>query len=460
MSAGALPPGPLVAYYGDDFTGASAVMEVMAFAGLPSVMFLTPPTPAELARFADCRCIGLAGVSRARSPAWMDEHLPPAFSALAGLGAPLVHYKVCSTFDSAPQIGSIGRAADIGARLMPGSFIPMIVGAPDMGRYQLFGQLFAAIDGVGHRLDRHPVMARHPVTPMDEADLCRHLARQTTRRMGLIDFPDLTGGRGTERLHTLAGADTPVIAIDVLDTASLVAAGRLIWEHRADGRFVLGSQGVEYALVAYWRAAGLLPDMTERPRLPSMGQIAVVSGSCSPVTARQIAHAGRDGFALIRIDATQTLAERTWQAEIARATQEALDVLATGRSPLVFSASGPDDPAVADLARAMASAGVNVADVNADIGRGLGRVLSSLVSRGGIRRAVAAGGDTSGEVSHVLGIHALSAIADIATGAPLCRAHASAAPFDGLELALKGGQIGTPDYFSAVRNGGPLEVRA
>ena len=29
------------------------------------------------------------------------------------------------------------------------------------------------------RLDRHPVMARHPVTPMDEADVGRHLARQT-----------------------------------------------------------------------------------------------------------------------------------------------------------------------------------------------------------------------------------------------------------------------------------------
>ena len=459
MSADALPCGPLVAYYGDDFTGASAVMEVMAFAGLPSVMFLTPPTPAELARFADCRCIGLAGISRARPPAWMETHLPPAFAALAGLGAPLVHYKVCSTFDSAPQIGSIGCAADIGARLMPGSFIPMIVGAPDMGRYQLFGQLFAAIDGVGYRLDRHPVMARHPVTPMDEADLCRHLARQTTRRMGLIDFPDLMGGRGAERLRALAGADAPVIAIDVLDTASLVAAGRLIWEHRADGRFVLGSQGVEYALVAYWRAEGHLPEMTSRPRLPPVGRIAVVSGSCSPVTARQIDHAGRDGFAPIRMDATQALEARAWQTEIARATQEALDVLAAGRSPLVFSASGPDDPAVAGLAQAIARADADVADMNASIGRGLGQVLSTLVSRGGIRRAVVAGGDTSGEASHVLGIHALSAIADIATGAPLCRAHAATAPFDGLELALKGGQIGKPDYFSAVRNGGPLEGR-
>ncbi len=40
-----LPDGPLIAFYGDDFTGSSAVMEITAFAGLPTVLFLNPPTP-------------------------------------------------------------------------------------------------------------------------------------------------------------------------------------------------------------------------------------------------------------------------------------------------------------------------------------------------------------------------------------------------------------------------------
>jgi uncharacterized protein YgbK (DUF1537 family) len=39
-----LPDGLLLAFYGDDFTGSSAVMEVMTFAGLPAVMFVEPPT--------------------------------------------------------------------------------------------------------------------------------------------------------------------------------------------------------------------------------------------------------------------------------------------------------------------------------------------------------------------------------------------------------------------------------
>ena len=49
VSARSLPPeGPLVAWYGDDFTGSAAVMEVLTFAGLPSVLFLEPPTPAQV----------------------------------------------------------------------------------------------------------------------------------------------------------------------------------------------------------------------------------------------------------------------------------------------------------------------------------------------------------------------------------------------------------------------------
>jgi len=182
-----LPSGPLIAFYGDDFTGSSASMEATAFAGLETVLFLSLPTPERLRAFASARVIGIAGTARAQNPQWMDEDLPPVFDLLAATGAPVVHYKVCSTFDSAPHVGSIGRAIEIAARRF-GGWTPMIVADPGMGRYQACGNLFAAIHGAVHRLDRHPVMARHPVTPMDDADLGRHLARQTSRKTGLVDF--------------------------------------------------------------------------------------------------------------------------------------------------------------------------------------------------------------------------------------------------------------------------------
>ena len=54
----------------------------------------------------------------------------------------------------------------------------------------------------------------------------------------------------------------------------------------------------------------------------------------------------------------------------------------------------------------------------------------------------------------MLGIDALTAIAPLAPGAPLCRAHAARPDRDGLEIVLKGGQVGAPDFFVAARRGG------
>ncbi|MBV9530537.1 MAG: hypothetical protein JO283_05605 [Bradyrhizobium sp.] len=61
---------------------------------------------------------------------------------------------------------------------------------------------------------------------------------------------------------------------------------------------------------------------------------------------------------------------------------------------------------------------------------------------------------TSGYTASTLGLYALTAVAQIAAGSPLCRVHANDAAFAGLEIALKGGQVGKPDFFSAVRQGG------
>lgn len=246
------PDGLLLAYYGDDFTGSTDAMEAMTAAGVPTVLFLTPPTREQLARFPDARCVGLAGSSRGRDPAWMDAELPQAFGALTALGAPILHYKVCSTFDSSPSVGSIGRAIDIGTRCMPGRWSPTIVGAPRLKRYQVFGHLFAAVDGTGHRLDRHPTMSRHPVTPMGEADLTRHLASQTSRPIRLIDMVQLRDGTAAARLQQLRsdvlaggpGQDVPVVFLDVLDEATLQAAGELVWRQRGTGLFSASSSGL------------------------------------------------------------------------------------------------------------------------------------------------------------------------------------------------------------------------
>jgi uncharacterized protein YgbK (DUF1537 family) len=454
MSEAALPEGPLIAFYGDDFTGSTASMEVLAFAGLPTILFLGEPTAERLAAAGPVRAIGIAGHARAHPPDWMKAELPARFAALRRTGAPLVHYKVCSTFDSAPHVGSIGAALDIGAAGLSASHVPVVVGAPAIGRYQVFGNLYAAVDGIVHRLDRHPVMSRHPVTPMAEADLTCHLAAQTSRRIGLVDLAALACDGGEGALAGLRGQDIPAIFIDAADEASLARAGALVWRHRAEAPFVVGSQGVQYALVAHWRETGALPAEAPLPRFRPVERIAVVSGSCSPVTADQIAHAGAHGFKPIRLAAERVVDDAAWQAEILGAVEKACAVLSDSRaSPLVFSAAGPDDPALSRFGEAVQRAGIRPEQANTRLGEGLGAILRGIVDRTGLARAVIAGGDTSGAAMSRMGVYALQALAPLAPGSPLCRASSDDPRLDGIEVSLKGGQMGGVDIFVRARDG-------
>ena len=160
----------LLTFYGDDFTGSTDALEQLTLAGIRTALFIEPPTPEQLRRFPDLQAVGVAGMTRSLAPAAMEKVLRPALKQLKALGARHVHYKVCSTFDSSPKLGSIGRVIDLAAPIFPGPFVPLLVAAPALGRYTVFGTHFARF-GIGsagevHRLDRHPSISRHPVTPM------------------------------------------------------------------------------------------------------------------------------------------------------------------------------------------------------------------------------------------------------------------------------------------------------
>ena len=70
-----------------------------------------------------------------------------------------------------------------------------------------------------------------------------------------------------------------------------------------------------------------------------------------------------------------------------------------------------------------------------------------------LRRIVVAGGDSSGAVAGALDIAALSVEAGLAPGGPLCRAWSEQPQRDGLQIVLKGGQIGGADFFGALLGG-------
>ncbi|WP_378946127.1 four-carbon acid sugar kinase family protein [Paracoccus sp. R86501] len=443
---------PLVAWLGDDFTGSAAVMEVLQFAGVASVLFTDVPSDALLERFAGARGIGIATTARAHGPDWMRDNLPDLFAVLDGLSPDLLHYKICSTFDSAPHSGSIGAAIEAALQVRPSQAVPLLTAAPQMRRYQAFGHLFAGTpDGV-FRLDRHPVMAHHPVTPMTESDLLRHLSAQTDLPLGLIDLEALTDPQ--PRLNALISQGARILSIDSMEPASEAAAGRLIWDNRDRMGLVAGSQGIEYALVRHWQNIGMIPPAPPPASAGKVDRIAAVSGSVSPVTAAQLDWAGQNGFVLIPFDARAACgSDADLSSEETRATRAALQAAENGRSPLVHSAAGHQGPQVAAFRDALAASGMDPETANRRIGQALGRILDAVLRGSGIRRAVISGGDSSGHAMRQLGLSALVAKAPTIPGAALCQAYGDG-PHDGLEIALKGGQMGSQDYFGWIRDGG------
>jgi len=451
----ATDPKLLLAFYGDDFTGSTDAMEALAKSGLRTVLFLSSPNP-ELIRekFSDLRCVGVAGTSRAMSPAEMDAEFEPVLSQLWSLGAPVTHYKVCSTFDSSPEIGNIGHVADMAHRkLVPGQVISILAGAPPLRRYTIFGNHFAAAGEEIYRLDRHPTMSRHPSTPMHESDLRVHLSRQTNTSISLMSVTDLAGDKGQvdAREHARLREDPGMLLYDALTDEHLNTVGRLIWQHGQHApHFVIGSSGVEYALAAHWRNSGVIGDKPAVfPPIKPVKQLLVVSGSASPMTAAQIEWAGNNGFECVRIPTAEFIQSAAADKARQRLVEQGLKVLGEGKSLLLYSAAGPDDPSIkATRDQLAAHSGSNTARV---LGTAMGRMTRELLSRTGLRRVVIAGGDTSSYATQELQLYGLEMLAELTPGAPLCRGYSEDPEFDGLEIALKGGQMGKADYFGMVR---------
>ncbi len=459
MHRDALPEGLLIGYYGDDFTGSTDVMEALTRNGLRTVLFLAPPTPEQLAQYEGLRAVGIAGISRSLPTEEMDTELRPAFTALRDLGVPIVHYKICSTFDSSPQIGSIGRAVEIGQEVCTPSFVPVVVGAPYLNRFVVFGNLFA---GESHssnvyRLDRHPTMSCHPVTPMHESDLCLVLAEQMGQKIAMCNVLDLE--KSAYDLWTIFDhrlrESANVILFDTLTQPHLSQIGGLLWGEVQNGEriFSASSSGLEYALTAYWREQNSLPEPPQFPQ-NSVAQIVGVSGSCSPAAAQQLRYAQENDFVVVNLspdpNALEPLGDTATIIAIINNAVENLSV-SDCRGVLLNTCAGPDDPrltAHADNPRLTSH------EYKRSIGRALGQILRGILEATDIRRVVVAGGDTSGFVAKELGIVALEMVCPMAPGSPLCQASAPDLPYDVMEIVFKGGQVGRQEFYTDVLNGG------
>ena len=242
------------------------------------------------------------------------------------------------------------------------------------------------------------------------------------------------------------------MCLDAARDEDLAPLGELLWRRRERSRLVLGSQGVEQALVDHWRTSGQLSTAPAVPPLPEAPTVAL-SGSVSETTARQIAYAGEHGWRLHRLDVEALVREpRPDRRALGEAVAFARRALADGAAPLLYTARGPDDPAVSGLGALAASLGQTCDALQRRLGDALGQLLRTVLLESDVRRAIVAGGDSSGRSLDALDAIALRARAPISAGLSVHELVADG-ELDGLEIALKGGQMGEEDCFEAVRRG-------
>lgn len=443
----------LLAFYGDDLTGSTDSLEALEMGGIPSVLFLEPPTSELLTRFQDVQAVGLAGVSRTMTPDEMGQALPNAFASLKNLGAPLTHYKVCSTFDSSPEIGSIGRATEIGKRVFETPLVPVMVGAPKLKRFVVFGNHFASVGDTTFRLDRHPTMSKHPITPMDESDLRLHLGKQTTLSMGLVDVRHLAEADQAiqDRLERIQADGLDIVIFDTLDEEHQLKVGQLIWQMgQRERTFVVGSSGVEFALAAYMQSTGKIAPPEDFDSPGPVDQIVAISGSASPVAAAQMQHAFEHGFEGVRLDSVALVDPQKADAAREQAKHQARAALQNGRSVTLYSALGPDDPHIQKTRQHLDKLGIPQREISEVLGKQQGLILKEILLETDLRRCAVAGGDTSGNALKQLGVFVLKFLMPLGAATPLCRAGSHDPQFDGLEVSLKGGQLGEIDFFERV----------
>ena len=446
-------PAPLLGWYGDDFTGATDTLAVLTQAGLRAILFMGVPTArqqaaAEEALGGALHAVGIAGASRSMAPAAMEAELASVGAFFEALGGSVLHYKVCSTFDSAPGIGNIATAVSVLRRHVRNSFVPIVGGQPSLGRYCAFSNLFAAAGSGGavERIDRHPTMSKHPTTPMREADLRRHLALQGMEAVAAIHCPVYAQSHAAQLgiLQGLLNQRPAAILLDLVDAAQLSAIGRMVWEQALQGPLLaVGASSVAQALVAHWNEIGL-PESgsarrssgTSHALVPADSAVFVFAGSLSPITATQVGAAS--SFDHVALDAARLLDGTGYANDMRDKISQAL---LGGRHVLAYTA--PAEAATADTSKSPQLAQATAHFVNA--------IVHGQAARGKpLRRIGIAGGDTSSLAVQQMGVWGLSYRASLGAGVAISSAHSDNPALDGLELMLKGGQMGGEDVFERL----------
>lgn len=341
-------------------------------------------------------------------------------------GCKQIYFKYCSTFDSTAK-GNIGPVTDA---LMDALDTPFTVFSPALpvnGRTVYQGYLF-----VMNQLLAESGMRHHPVNPMTDSYLPRLVEAQSTGLCGVVSAHVFEQGVDAVRqeLARLQQEGYRYAVLDALTEHHLEIQGEAL----RDAPLVTGGSGLAIGLARQWAQEN--GNQAREAGRPLAGRGVVLSGSCSQMTNRQVAHYRQIAPArevdVARCLSTETLA--AYAHELAEWVLGKESVLA----PLVFATASTDA-----LAAIQQQYGAQKASQAVET---LFSKLAARLAAEGVTRFIVAGGETSGVVTQSLGIKGFHIGPTISPGVPWVNALDKP-----VSLALKSGNFGDEAFFSRAQ---------
>lgn len=410
----------------DDFTGATDLANNLVRAGMRVVQTIGVPTEAL---GAEVDAVVVALKSRTIVPEEAVQQSLAALKWLKSRGVAQIYFKYCSTFDSTTQ-GNIGPVTEALMDALGTDFTIATPAFPDNKRTVFKGYLFA-----GDGLLNESGMQNHPLTPMGDANLVRVMQAQCKNKVGLIDYSVVAQGAAAvrQRIEQLRTDGVRIAIVDAISNDDLMRMG-LAFKGMP---LVTAGSGVAIGLPQNF---GLSPSAQASGLPPAQGLQAVVSGSCSTATNRQVQafkDTGRPSYALDPLTLANDRANGidTVAALLAWARPQ----LVSG-PVLVYSTAEPSAVKAVQAKLGVEEAGAMVERTIAAIARGLVEL--------GVGQLVVAGGETSGACVQALGISQMQIGPQIDPGVPWCHAMTGVSGQPSIHLALKSGNFGTDDFFT------------
>lgn len=416
----------------DDITGANDIGVMLAGNGYISGIFSLKSMP-EISETAGLDAVIINTDSRLDDGLTAARKTEKACRFLQSLPCDVYHSKTCSVFR-----GNIGAQFDAMRACLKAACSMVVLGFPRNGRTTVHGIHY--VNGV--RLE-DTMFRNDPIHPMTQSDLKAILSGQSSGRVAVFDAASLDLPREEAQAEfNLLKNENEYIIFDVRHQQDLSVIAGLI----AGETCLCGSSAICEELPKVWAdlqpatslAEGLVHSISD-----PCGTL-VVCGSLTKPAKEQVSFLLKAGIQGVELPAWELFDDAFRENHIARLADQLCSTLLRGSPALLYTPQEEDEIAMTkDAGRRM---GLDDAQTGRLISQALEEIVSIVAKHTGLKKVVAAGGETSSAVANGLQIRKMVILQEIEAGLPAMYGYTERG--EELLLVFKSGSFGSPSFLA------------